>query len=134
MDHEGYVAMDKLVTGLRIKLSNMTEADQRTVLEPEMGLLIAATMTDRQEGLTTWCSFDPESIYLLLEEMTKATLWHDNIATKLLKDYYSQCRLTSGLNMTMLQQYGLMDAYSQGTFMIIVSLPRIFRSLLRVED
>ena len=49
--------MDKLVTGLKIKLGNLTEADQKTVLEPEMGLLIVATMTDRQEGLTAWHSF-----------------------------------------------------------------------------
>ena len=92
MDHEGSVAMDQLVTGLRIKWSDMTESDKRTILEPEMGLLIAATMTDRQEGLTTWHSFDPESINQLLEEMTKTTLYNDNMATNSLTDCYSQCR------------------------------------------
>ena len=84
--------MDKVVTGLRTKWGNLTEADQKTVLEPEMGLLIVATMTDRQEGLTVWLPFDPESISILLEEMTNTTLWHDNIATNQLTDYYSQCR------------------------------------------
>ena len=92
MDYEGYVAMDKVVTGLKIKWGNLTEVDQRTVLAPDMGLLIVATMTDRQEGLTTWHSFDPESINRLLEEMTKTTPYNDNIAANSLTAYNSQCR------------------------------------------
>ena len=92
MDYEGYVAMDKVVAGLKVKWGSLTEADQKTVLQPELGQLIVATMTDRQEGLTVWHSFDPESINLLLDETSKTTLCHENIATNSLTDYYSQCR------------------------------------------
>ena len=91
MDHEGYVAMDTMVTGLKIKWSALTESDKRLILEPEMGLLIAATMTDRQEGLTTWHPCDPESINHLLEDMAKTTLYNAKIATNALTDYDSQC-------------------------------------------
>ena len=91
MDHEGYVATETIVAGLRIKWSALTEPEKKLVLEPEMGLLIAGTMTDRHERLTTWHSFDPESINQLLEEMTRTTLCNENISTNSLTDYYSQC-------------------------------------------
>jgi hypothetical protein len=92
MDCEGYVAMDKAVAGLRVKWESLSEADKRIIVQHELGLLIVATMTDRQEGLTVWHSFDPESINLMLDEMTKTTLCHDHISTNSLTDYYSQCR------------------------------------------
>ena len=92
MDHEGYVEIDIIVAGLKIKWTALTEPEKKIISEPEMSFLIAATMTDRHARMTTWHSFDPESINQLLEEMTKTTLYTDNIATTSLTECYAQCR------------------------------------------